>query len=266
MKNSKEKITIEFCKLVNHLFQCPEIESVKVRDVRIERNDNKINRINEAIDKSYHDEYSDMDVSIVVKLSAEGKISKIKYMEQKERFGFSSDNYLGIVFVPENKMYRIILKNGIRYDFGFEFIEDSSASMLNISLCQEQYSNKDLPITDVDRFWFVQIQALGKLYRKDYLISDHLANMNINETLVQQMVMRDIKYKTNHHRYGYCEQLTYLKNKGGCPFKKKDETFNMIADKLYCAALAYDELTRFFYPKHESRSKIFFDIWEDYVD
>ena len=45
-------------------------------------------------------------------------------------------------------------------------------------------------IENINRFWFIQIQALGKLYRKDYLISSHLANMNCNETLVMQIVLR----------------------------------------------------------------------------
>lgn len=56
-------------------------------------------------------------------------------------------------------------------------------------------------------------------FRNDFLISSHLANVNINETLVLQMVLRDLKYHTNHHRYGYKEEPAYLKYTAQCPYK-----------------------------------------------
>lgn len=120
--------------------------------------------------------------------------------------------------------------------------------------------NPNWPMENVNRFWFVLIQALGKLYRKDFLISNHLANVSINETLVQQMVLRDIQYGTNHHRYGNEEENAYLKHKGKCRFQTGNDTFNLIADKLYCAAITYDELTALFYPDYEKRSSNLFEI------
>ena len=42
-------------------------------------------------------------------------------MKRIERFGINTDKCLGFCFVEENNMYRIIFKNGMRYDFGFEF-------------------------------------------------------------------------------------------------------------------------------------------------
>lgn len=90
--------------------------------------------------------------------------------------------------------------------------------------------------------------------------------MNLNETLVQQMVLRDMKYGTNHHRYGYEEELIYVKYQGMCPMKSGNDTFDLIADKLYSAALAYDELTKIFYPEYEGRSEIFFEIWKCYEE
>ena len=110
----------------------------------------------------------------------------------------------------------------------------------------------------------MQIQALAKLYRKDFLIGDHLANMSLNETLVQQMVIRDIKYGTNHHRYGYEDELDYIKYKNKFPIYTSNERFNLIADKLYCAALSYDELTKSFYSEYKARSTYFFEIWNSY--
>ena len=82
----------------------------------------------------------------------------------------------------------------------------------------DAYSNINWSLEKIYQFWFVQIQALGKLYRNDFLISSHLANSNINETFVQQMVLRDLKYHTNHHQYGDKEDLIYLKYTGQCPY------------------------------------------------
>ena len=45
-----------------------------------------------------------------------------------------------------------------------------------------------------------------------------------------------------------------------------DNTFDMISNRLYAAALAYDELTKQLYPEYEARSEILFDIWECYEE
>ena len=74
----------------------------------------------------------------------------------------------------------------MRYDFGFEFEYNDTAEFITLQTEEDKCNNPNWSIENVNRFWFVQIQALGKLYRKDFLISDHLANMNLNETLVQQ--------------------------------------------------------------------------------
>lgn len=185
-------------------------------------------------------------------------------MKRIDRFGIRTENCLGIAFVEESKMYRIILKNGLRYDFGFEFEYDPAADCIIMTEIEQEYSNPEWPLEKVNRFWFVQIQALAKLYRNDFLIGDHLAHMNLNETLVQQMVLRDIKYGTNHHRYGYCETLEYRKNQEKCPIHSLNEQFNLIADKLYCAAVTYDELTKAFYPEYISRTPYFLTIWNCY--
>jgi hypothetical protein len=142
----------------------------------------------------------------------------------------------------------------MRYDFGFEF---EYADNIKLDLGEQPDAgeqNDNWPAENINRFWFVQIQALGKLYRKDYLISCHLANMNCNETLVMQMVLRDLKYGTNHHRYGYAEELEYMKDLGKVPYRTGDQTFDRIADYLYAAALTYDRLIKKFYPHYHNRS------------
>jgi hypothetical protein len=266
---SRQIMESEFEKYINKIFKLPEVENAKVRDVIIDRA-NKADTIKKAFDIGYHDCYSDIDFSIMVRLPKNGSISADEYTKGVDRFGVNEDTALGWAFVPENQMYRIIFKNGMRYDFGFDFeyVEDDLLKS-EIENSQENKSYKEIqnehwPIENINRFWFVQIQALGKLYRKDYLISSHLANMNCNETLVMQMVLRDIKYGTNHHRYGYSEELEYVKYLGKSPYKTDDITFNRISEHIYAAALAYDRLAKEFYPKYKERSSTLFEIWDYY--
>ena len=266
---SRQMMESEFEKYIDKIFKLPEIKNVKVRDVIIDR-DNKTDTIKQAFDIGYHDCYSDIDLSIMVKLPKNGSISADEYMKRVNKFGVNEDTALGWAFVPENHMYRIIFKNGMRYDFGFDFeyVEDDILKS-EIENSQENKSYKETqnehwPMENINRFWFVQIQALGKLYRKDYLISSHLANMNCNETLVMQMVLRDIKYDTNHHRYGYSEELEYVKYFEKSPYKTDDPIFNRISEHIYAAALAYDKLTKGFYPECKERSSTLFEIWDYY--
>lgn len=262
---SKDIVEVNLCLLLDQLFALPEIECVKIRKLIICRN-NKDKMIKSAVNECYHDRYSDIDLCAVVHLPAEGGVSSDEYLKHIEHWGFPSESILGICFVRENSMYRIILKNGMRYDYGFEFVMRENVSGICLKPLNKQNGSADWPLENIDRFWFVQVQALGKLYRNDYLISSHLANVNINETLVLQMVLRDLKYNTNHHRYGYKEELTYLKYAAQCPYKSEDRTFNCIADRIYCAALAYDELLSCFYNDCNLRSKDFFALWDAYEE
>lgn len=114
-----------------------------------------------------------------------------------------------------------------------------------------------------DNFWFIQILSLAKLKRGDYLIADHLANMQINETLVAQMLERDNYHGTTFHRYGYHEDLEYRAvNMSEFLFVEKDETYNMIAHKIYSVALAYNRLIKRSNPEYEERSSLFFEMWK----
>lgn len=258
----KEAVTVNFSLLAETLLSLPEIECVKVRDVEIRR-ENRDETVPLAVDACYHDRYSDIDLCAVVKY-AEGGSSPEAYVTHTERWGFAREAVLGICFVPENCMYRIALKNGMRYDFGFAFVPREGCPLPQLSPRIRREQNPDWPAENIDRFWFVGIQALGKLYRNDFLISSHLANLNLNETLVQQMILRDLKYHTNHHRCGYGEALAYSKYLPQCPYRSGNGTFDEIAGRIYAAALACDELTPYFYGDYEPRSKYFFEIWDHY--
>ena len=260
----REYIEFSLRRYVDSLLSLPEIDGVKLCDIVIQNNEHKEANLKEAFNKSYHDCYSDSDIYVIVNLPKNSKITPLEYIKHPGRFGITPDKYLGVLKTGDYGIYRIVFKDGIRYDFGFEFRYDDSFPEIELENEPERESNPNWPIEKVDEFWFIMIQALGKLYRRDYLISGHLANMNINDTLVQQMVLRDIKYGTNHHRYGYSENLIYRKYEGQNKFVTGDDTFDMIADKLYAAALAYDELTKEFYPDYGTRSEILFDIWKCY--
>ena len=261
---NRDYVELRLLAYVDELFTLPEIVGVKLRDIVIQNDEHKEVNVKEAVNKSYHDCYSDSDISIIVCLPTNSTVSPKEYMKHPSRLGITPDKYLGFCANPEAGMYRIVFKNGIRYDFGFEFQYNEKYLPVDVKEEPERYSNPAWPINKVDEFWFVMVQALGKLYRKDYLISAHLANINVNETLVQQMVLRDIEYGTNHHRYGYSEELNYRKYEGENPFLTGDDTFDGIACKLYAAAKAYDELTKEFYPEYEARSEVLFDIWRCY--
>ena len=258
---SKEKMQEAFLQYMEEIFAHPEVVNACVKDIVITR-ENLNEAGKQAFEAGFHDIYSDSDVHVKVCLPKDGSVTQEDYLKRIDRFGVSKDTALGWMFGAENNVHRIIFKNGMRYDLIFEF--ESGDSKLQPEPCLSDSENEKWPLENINRFWFIQIQALGKLYRKDYLISDHLANTNCNETLVMQMVMRDSEHKTNHHRYGYYEELEYSKDLGKCPYKTEDETFNRIADKLYAGAVSYDRLVKNFYPDHTDRSADFLAIWEAY--
>ncbi len=237
---TREQTEASFASFCEELFRLPEIESIRVRSVTVCREDWR-ETAKEAVAVGYHDCYSDTDMSLTVCLPADGSVTPDEYMRRIDRFGVNEETALGWMFVPEGENVT-----------------------LDLGEAPQTIENPNWPLANIRRFWFVQIQALAKLYRKDYLISAHLANMNCNETLVMQMVLRDLKYGTNHHRYGYAEEAEYVKELGRLPYKNDDAEFLRIADQLYAAALAYDRLAAEFYPAYKAQSADFFAIWECY--
>ena len=259
---TKEFMEESFIQYLGDVFKHPEIESVCVKKNLITRDTVNENG-RKAFEAGFHDVYSDADLVMKVHLPKDGSVTPEEYLKRADRFGITMDTALGWMFVPENHVCRVVFKNGLRYDLCFEFDLDGDEPFDLGSYVGEK-DNPDWPVENINRFWFIEVQALGKLYRKDHLISSHLANTNCNETLVMQMIMRDRKYATNHHRYGYSEQLDYVEDMGKVPYKTEDPTFNQIADHLYAAALAYDRLAKHFYSQYKDRSGEFFAIWDAY--
>ena len=165
---TRQQMENEFASFCEELFRLPEIESIKARSVTVRR-ENLRETAKEAVAIGYHDCFSDIDMGIRVCLPEDGSVTPEEYMRRIDRFGVTDETALGWMFVPENAMYRIIFRNGMRYDFGFEFTYADGASM-ELGEAPAYTENANWPLENIRRFWFVQIQALAKLYRRDYLI------------------------------------------------------------------------------------------------
>lgn len=271
IKLSKENMYQDLIRMLECIFVLPEVKKVTIRSMDISSPDEK-ERIRTALEASYHDRFSDVDIHIYVNLRPENSGESFVYYLHPERLGLTRDNYLGLMLggMHSTPVLRLILKNGMRYDLDFHVTEAWSAPILEFP--QEEQPEKregrfwpDWDLKKADAFWFNQIQALGKLYRQDYLIADHLANMQINETLVAQMVMRDDQLGTNIHRYGCCEKLDYQNaQQTERIFRNQDGTFQKIADKLCAAAISYDRLVQQLNSGYVPQSAVFFEIWKAY--
>ena len=67
-----------------------------------------------------------------------------------------------MVLCPGEQDVPYHFKDGMRYDFGFNF-EYADNCELKLEEPDENISENDSwPMANINRFWFVQIQALGK--------------------------------------------------------------------------------------------------------
>lgn len=277
MEISKEIMQQEAKNFLSVLFTLPEVESVQIKDVFIS-SINDCENITKGLDQCYHDKYSDIDINAYLKLHPNDYNSEIPiYKKYFSRLGLQ-DKIFGITFqgrINNKEVIRICLKTGVRIDFTCicscnEFAPLLTPDQTSIDENKIQTANFSLnwDLEKADWFWFVAIQALGKLMRKDYLISSHLAHTLIMEVLVAQMVIRDNKYNTNFHRYGHSEKLEYLEVDVTLAneFKiSKDVTYNHIVEILYQAIISYDKTILQLNSNYISRCKLFLEIWRSYV-
>ena len=114
LRLSGELMESAFEKYLEAVFELPEIISASVKDITINR-ENTEDAGKRAFEAGFHDCYSDIDLLVKVFLPSDGSITSDTYMKQIDRFGVNRATALGWCFVPVNKMYRIIFRNGMRY-------------------------------------------------------------------------------------------------------------------------------------------------------
>lgn len=277
---NKDTMEQEALSFIKTLFSLPEIEKIAIKDVVIQSPDDYYN-IKKGLTLCYHDNLSDVDFNVWLRLSPEDFNGDTPiYKKYFRRLGIESEIF-GIVFQERNdnesckEGMRICLKTGFRMDFTCFTKYDENAKTLpksdlrtTINIKQEKNIWDDWDLDKANSFWFTSIHALSKLLRHDYLISDHLSHMLIMECLVLQMVERDNQHQTNFHRYGYAEQLDY-RNVNISHYErylvKQDDTYNHIVHNLCKAVICYDNLVARSNSLYQKRSDIFFNIWDSYL-
>jgi hypothetical protein len=250
----------EVKKMLQSLFSLPELDTIMIKGEVIPSIEDE-HAITKAFNKCYHDIYSDVDIEMKIKLNKDeyNRNSSI-YADCLGRLGLGNADVLGISHYcteERGEVIRLCKTNGMRFDLII-----TSECTEDILLLPHTILSDEL--RKINKFWFVAIQALGKLMRKDYLISSHLAHMLIQEGLVLQMIMRDNEKNTNFHRFGYEEELNYLTvmNQEEVSFANtSDDTYNHIARLLYSAVKSYDRLSLSVDKLYKSRLDNYLDIW-----
>lgn len=171
-----------------------------------------------AVARCWHDCLSDLDVEV-------WGITAAEMLNGLDLFGAS----------VQGNVLRLVTPDGCRADI----------------ICQDRPVGMETP----DTFWFIAVQAVGKLLRRDYLIAAHLSHMLLMETLVDQMVQRDKERGTNHHRYGYGEALAYReKDLSVCAdLLAGDDTHAYIAEQIVRASMCREG------------TETLFAIWRSYL-
>ena len=261
MNPIRQQAAAHFHGLAQRFFQQPDCREICVRDVVLHRDSfakDGLALVDAAMDACWHDGYSDVDLLVRLQGNCPGPAAA--RLDWLRRVGVDEAHCLGYLAAEDSGACRVVFRDGFRYDITLE--GDTISNAEEAASCTAE--NPAWPRAAVNRFWFVQVQALGKLYRQDYLIGRHLAHMQLNEILVLQMVQRDLRLGTNHHRYGGAEAAAYLPCLGKCPFRTGESGFDQIADTLYAAACAYDEQIQAFYPGEAPRTPVLTALWQRY--
>lgn len=249
--------------LLSTLFSLPETQKISIKNIEIfsASDDESLKR---AVGECYHDKFSDVDINIEINISnddfeSDGAI----YADCLDRLGLASNN-IGVSHytTPDRiEVIRLCKDNGMRFDLIISTTRSDDYQSL-------PHGYRDVNLDKCDNFWFTAVQALGKLMRNDYLISSHLAHNLLQEGLVLQMIKRDEEKKTDFHRYGDKEDLTYLNciPNSETPFiRPGDDIYNHIAHLIYSAVKSYDELNQKNSDSYRSRIQSFVALWKKYM-
>ena len=261
----REDMRRALVELVGRVEQLPEYEGVCVGKVELNSRNNA--QIDAAVEHRWHDALSDIDARVRLALAGDDLPAYLTAAGAR-RLGFGPEEVLGLCVDArgEEALYRIARRDGMRFDLKLQLRPDSGRAALGLAPERDEPEPGEGRIwprptaEHADRFWFVQVQALGKLLRGDYLIADHLANCQTNETLVMQMRLRDDAKGTCVHRYGGRERLEYLAAEAPA-FPAADGTAEHIGRKLAAAARAFDALTAAQWPGYRARAEEFYAVW-----
>lgn len=276
-KQTMQKETKQFLEVLFHL---PEVEQIAIKGVEIASIEDD-ESINKGVALCYHDRFSDLDISIMVRINPvdyygdkplyDHYLPRLQFGERFMGMTYSTCFHLGM----HEEQLRICLKTGFRMDLLCCIQCDEKVSPLPIQDRRERTSHKqegnlweDLAFEKIEKFWFVSVMALGKLMRKDYLIADHLSHMLLMESLVIQMELRDNLYQITWHRYGYEDEIEYLDvdlQEAQLFIVEQDTTYNRISEQLYRAVVSYDKLAQRSNPAYESCLQVFMEIWKAYI-
>ena len=222
----------------------------------------------QAVERCYHDFVSDIDIHVHVVLSPQSPFSREEYLRRIDRFGFREQECLGVIFAKETDTWRIILKNGMRYDFIFELTFDSQAEVFSLPPLSDEPRLPEVPLwpaENISRFWFESSYALTRLYRDHYLQADQQANVLLNETLTLQNTPLCRHGAIPFRRHGSREVPAYtLVDPDSCPFRSDTPGFSMIAGKVYAATVTFDRLITQRTPSYPERRQDLFAIWNFY--
>lgn len=153
MQINKDIITKEAEKFITHIFLLPETESVRVKDIVVRKEESISEKLKKMVEKSYHDCYSDLDLHVTVRINPSDPVTPSEYLKRPDRFGLDDETCLGFDFVSENRMYRMVMRNGVRYDMGIDFVYDDKAGIIQLLPVQTKNSNPNWPLQNVNRFW-----------------------------------------------------------------------------------------------------------------
>lgn len=213
------------------------VKEISIKDILI----NDDSDIEKGLEKCIHDKYSDIDIAI------HGDNCPIIQLKD---IGILEEDILGIKLEKKenDSVIRLVQRNGIRYDI----------ILYDINIEQIEKEIGSINKSEM----FIAILSLGKLMRNDYIISAHLAHMLCMNSLVEQMVERDIKYDTNFHRYGYKEKLNYYhtyKNMENKYCDSLDDEYNHIAKLLISGIENLKSISL-------DDKKTFYEIWDFYKE
>lgn len=267
---NKETMKEEIRQRLISIFSLPETKFVIIKKLYIPKttdHETLEDLSTEAASRCFHDFVSDIDIHVHAGLPPENAADPEAYLSRIDRFGFDGNSCLGKVFLKESSMYRIIQKNGMRYDFIFDLTEDPHTEKLLLSpdVKESDYPSVKLwPAENIDRFWFEAGYALTRLYRDHYLQADQQANLLLNETLLLQstpVYAADISFR----RRGSQDVPAYsLVNRHNCPYQTEIPGFSAISEKIYAAAVTYDRLITQRTSTYPKQSRNLFAIWDYY--